>query len=331
VRLPLASGARTNIGTRIVRTPRTDIYYERTDGKRFTASDLAARYDDSRMLELLDKAAPEDASPVMDGSSRKPLRVGSDIKTPQKIKDAAMNFETHGLSFWNPLRRIYPKVVLDVTIDTDGRVSTVHPLYSHWLLDRDVFDAVGSGGSSQPILTEKIGGALTNRQVEALHKGRIEPLGILRLNQDVLQASRRADPQAPLDPDGCRNAQAFDAQSRHHVEAAVKTGVRGTGVRAERSAADFAPIPLSPPRLRRKPTEAYDVDAGLPTCSRPCRTQRRPSRSSLKCTRPLDESRRSTVTGASTDELDRPIAPGTCTTSPHLSKPFWYFGTDTKW
>ena len=43
----------------------------------------------------------------------------------------------------------------------------------------------------------------------------------------------------------------------------MKTGVRGTRVRAERFAADFAPIPLSPPRLRGKPTEAYDVDAGL--------------------------------------------------------------------
>ena len=43
--------------------------------------------------------------------------------------------------------------------------------------------------------------ALTNREVEALDKGRIQDLGILRFEKSVLQATRRADLQTPLDSD----------------------------------------------------------------------------------------------------------------------------------
>ena len=127
VQVLLANGAKTNARTR---------YWK---GSTKKASDLAARYDDSRMLELLEKPANQDALPDKDRSSSvNPVRVGGKIKAPKKVKDVAI------VSDWGPgsfLRLLYPKVALEVTIDTEGRVSTVRPLHSHWLLDRELFDA----------------------------------------------------------------------------------------------------------------------------------------------------------------------------------------------
>ena len=104
------------------------------------------------------------------------------------------------------------------------------------------------------------------------------------------------------DPGGCRNAHALDSQACYLVElprSAAKSTVRCPRVRADRSAAYFAAIPLPSTRRRGKPAVAHDVDAGLSKVVAPRLAARslvdRPHRSSVAGKlglRPINSERR---------------------------------------
>ena len=123
------------------------------------------------------------------------------------------------------------------------------------------------------------------------------------------------------DPGRCRNAHALDSQARYLVElpsSAAKAAVRCARIRADRALVNFAAVPPSSARLRRKPAVAHDADARLSKVVAPgfgaslvLDGAHHSSVAGLKnplfhsCSHVFEDDR-STATGASTAHRDRP-------------------------
>lgn len=86
--------------------------------------------------------------------------------------------------------------------------------------------------------------ALTNREVESLDKGRIQGLGILRFEKSVLQATRRADLDSPLDSDDAiipPSLEHLTIDARGTEEANERTEVKLEAIRHDQWDSDEAP------------------------------------------------------------------------------------------